>query len=82
MQIADIIARFERKGYKLVAIKVVVPTKEFAGKHYAEHEGRPFFEGLTQFLSSGPVLAMVSACNAIIRDLSSKKRKDTTLCDG
>lgn len=59
MQVSDIIGRFERKGYKLVAIKIVVPSKEFAGKHYAEHEGRPFFEGLTDFLSSGPVLAMV-----------------------
>lgn len=63
LQIADIIARFERKGYKLVAIKILVPTKEFAGKHYAEHEGRPFFEGLTDFLSSGPVLAMVRSAN-------------------
>jgi nucleoside-diphosphate kinase len=63
MQVSDIIGRFERKGYKLVAIKIIVPSKEFAGKHYAEHEGRPFFEGLTDFLSSGPVLAMVSRTN-------------------
>lgn len=57
--IADIIARFERKGYKLVGIKVIVPTAGLASKHYAEHEGKPFFPKLVNFLSSGPAVAMV-----------------------
>ncbi|OAE18416.1 hypothetical protein AXG93_3426s1090 [Marchantia polymorpha subsp. ruderalis] len=57
--ISDIIARFEKKGYKLVAIKLVHPTKDFAEKHYDDLKGRPFFNGLTDFLSSGPVVAMV-----------------------
>ncbi|CAG9463150.1 unnamed protein product [Pedinophyceae sp. YPF-701] len=57
--IAEIIARFERKGYKLVGIKVVVPSKALAEQHYAEHKGRPFFPKLTNFLSSGAVVAMV-----------------------
>lgn len=60
MQIADIIGRFEKKGYKLVGIKLVHPTKEFAEKHYDDLKERPFFNGLTDFLSSGPVVAMVS----------------------
>lgn len=60
LQIADIIARFEKKGYKLVGIKLVHPTKEFAEKHYDDLKARPFFNGLTDFLSSGPVVAMVS----------------------
>ncbi|OIW09919.1 hypothetical protein TanjilG_32068 [Lupinus angustifolius] len=57
--ISEIISRFERKGYKLVGIKVVVPSKEFAGKHYHALKEKPFFNGLSEFLSSGPVVAMV-----------------------
>eukprot|EP00252_Welwitschia_mirabilis_P025565 TRINITY_DN803_c0_g1_i1.p1 TRINITY_DN803_c0_g1~~TRINITY_DN803_c0_g1_i1.p1 ORF type:complete len:231 (+),score=39.70 TRINITY_DN803_c0_g1_i1:142-834(+) len=57
--IAEIISRFERKGFKLVAIKLVTPSKEFAQKHYDDLKERPFFNGLCEFLSSGPVLAMV-----------------------
>ena len=59
-QISEIVSRFERKGYKLVAIKLIVPSKEFAQKHYHDLKDRPFFNGLCDFLSSGPVLAMVS----------------------
>ena len=59
-QISEIISRFERKGFKLVGIKVIVPSKEFAQKHYHDLKERPFFNGLCEFLSSGPVIAMVS----------------------
>jgi len=59
-QISEVIERFERKGYKLVGIKLIKPTKAFAEKHYDDLKGRPFFNGLTDFLSSGPVVAMVS----------------------
>ena len=58
-QISEIVGRFERKGYKLVALKLIRPTKRFAEKHYHDLAGRPFFNGLTDFLSSGPVVAMV-----------------------
>ncbi|KAB2014141.1 hypothetical protein ES319_D09G204900v1 [Gossypium barbadense] len=57
--IAEIISRFEHKGFKLVAIKILVPSKEFAQKHYHDLKDRPFFNGLCAFLSSGPVVAMV-----------------------
>ncbi|KAG2410864.1 Nucleoside diphosphate kinase [Vigna angularis] len=57
--ISEIISRFERKGYKLVGIKVVIPSKEFAKQHYHDLKERPFFDGLCDFLSSGPVIAMV-----------------------
>eukprot|EP00271_Cylindrocystis_brebissonii_P016240 TRINITY_DN39572_c0_g1_i1.p1 TRINITY_DN39572_c0_g1~~TRINITY_DN39572_c0_g1_i1.p1 ORF type:complete len:228 (+),score=46.18 TRINITY_DN39572_c0_g1_i1:262-945(+) len=57
--VAEILGRFEKKGYKLVAIKAVVPTKKFAEQHYDDLKSRPFFNGLTDFLSSGPVVAMV-----------------------
>ncbi|GFH15879.1 nucleoside diphosphate kinase, partial [Haematococcus lacustris] len=56
---AEIMKRFEAKGYKLVGIKLVVPTADLAGAHYAEHNGKPFYPKLVNFLSSGPVLAMV-----------------------
>jgi len=55
----EIINRFERKGYKLVAAKVLIPSAELAKKHYAEHDGKPFFPKLVDFLTSGPVLALV-----------------------
>lgn len=57
--ISEVINRFEKKGYKLVALKLVTPSKEFAEKHYADLSGRPFFRGLVSYFSSGPVVAMV-----------------------
>eukprot|EP01089_Gocevia_fonbrunei_P022583 TRINITY_DN917_c0_g1_i1.p1 TRINITY_DN917_c0_g1~~TRINITY_DN917_c0_g1_i1.p1 ORF type:complete len:234 (-),score=63.78 TRINITY_DN917_c0_g1_i1:48-749(-) len=57
--VGEIIARFERKGYKLVGIKVIRPSKDFAAKHYADLSKKPFFPGLVNFFSSGPVVAMI-----------------------
>ncbi|CAA0396297.1 putative nucleoside-diphosphate kinase [Arabidopsis thaliana] len=65
--ISEIITRFERKGYKLVGIKVMVPSKGFAQKHYHDLKERPFFNGLCNFLSSGPVVAMVWEGEGVIR---------------
>ncbi|KAK4349696.1 hypothetical protein RND71_032451 [Anisodus tanguticus] len=65
--ISEILSRFERKGFKLVAIKIVVPSKDFAGKHYHDLKERPFFSGLCDFLSSGPVVAMVWEGEGVIR---------------
>ncbi|KAG2680864.1 hypothetical protein I3843_11G118400 [Carya illinoinensis] len=65
--ISEIISRFERKGFKLVAIKIVIPSKEFAQKHYHDLKERPFFNGLCNFLSSGPVLAMVWEGEGVIK---------------
>ncbi|KAF7828144.1 Pleckstrin homology (PH) domain-containing protein [Senna tora] len=65
--ISEIISRFERKGFKLVGIKVLVPSKEFAKKHYHDLKERPFFNGLCDFLSSGPVIAMVWEGEGVIR---------------
>lgn len=57
--VGDIIKRFEQRGYKLVGIKVLVPSRDLAASHYAEHDGKPFFPKLVDFLSSGAVVAMV-----------------------
>ena len=55
----EIIARFERKGLRIVALKHMVVTEDLAKQHYAEHESRPFFGELVQFITSGPIVAMV-----------------------
>ncbi|WBW74592.1 nucleoside diphosphate kinase Ndk1 [Schizosaccharomyces osmophilus] len=57
--IGPIITRFERRGYKLRAIKLLVPDRTLLEKHYDEHKGKPFFEKLVGFMGSGPVCAMV-----------------------
>jgi nucleoside-diphosphate kinase len=55
----EIIARFERKTLRLAAIKQMTMTRELAQQHYAEHDGKPFFEELVSFITSGPLVAMV-----------------------
>src|SRR5256714_2353327 len=55
----EIIARFERKGLRIAALKHMTVEEELATKHYAEHEGKPFFGELVEFITSGPLVAMV-----------------------
>ena len=57
--IGEIVSRFEKKGFQLVGAKLMQMSSELAEKHYAEHIGKPFFEDLTNFITSGPVFAMV-----------------------
>ncbi|MBP3950588.1 nucleoside-diphosphate kinase [Bacillus suaedae] len=57
--IGDIISRWEKKGFTLIAAKLTTLSKEKAELHYAEHVGQPFFENLVRFITSGPVFAMV-----------------------
>ncbi|WP_336786764.1 nucleoside-diphosphate kinase [Paenibacillus sp. MMO-177] len=57
--IGEIVTRFERKGLKLVAAKFMVVSRELAETHYAEHQGKPFYEPLLNFITAGPVFAMV-----------------------
>ena len=55
----EIIARFERKGLKIVALQHMTLTEDTAKEHYAEHDGKPFFGELVEFITSGPLVAMV-----------------------
>jgi nucleoside-diphosphate kinase len=55
----EIIARFERKGLTIVALKHMTVTEDLAKQHYAEQEGKPFFGELVEFITSGPIVAMV-----------------------
>lgn len=64
----DIIKRYEDEGFKIVALKLMMMTKEIAAKHYVEHIGRPYYEGLVEFMTSAPLVAMVlEGDNAIKR---------------
>ncbi|GAA0297133.1 nucleoside-diphosphate kinase [Gracilibacillus halotolerans] len=57
--IGTIIGKFEQKGFKLVAAKLMQVNETLAEEHYKEHIGKPFFKGLVEFITSGPVFAMV-----------------------
>jgi nucleoside-diphosphate kinase len=55
----EVLRRIEAKGYSIVALSVLTPTVEQLAVHYAEHVGKPFYEPLVEFMSSGPVTAVV-----------------------
>jgi nucleoside-diphosphate kinase len=55
----EIITRFERKGLQLAALKMMTLDEQTAKIHYAEHEGKPFYDGLLKFITSGPLVAMI-----------------------
>lgn len=57
--VGEIISRFEKKGLKLVALKMLLIDEELAHQHYNEHKGKPFFSELVKFITSGPVIAMI-----------------------
>jgi nucleoside-diphosphate kinase len=57
--IGEILNRFERKGLRLAALKLLKADRALAEKHYEVHKGKPFYESLLQFLTSGPTVAMV-----------------------
>ncbi|ORY79790.1 nucleoside diphosphate kinase [Leucosporidium creatinivorum] len=57
--VGEIIARFEKRGYKLVALKMVTPTVEHLEKHYDDLKSKGFFAGLIKYMASGPVVCMV-----------------------
>lgn len=57
--VGDIISRFEAKGFTLVGLKLIKVSRALAEQHYGEHQEKPFFAGLVDFITSGPVVAMV-----------------------
>jgi nucleoside-diphosphate kinase len=57
--IGEVVARFEKKGFKLAGAKLMQISKDLAEEHYGEHKERPFFGELVDFITSGPVFAMV-----------------------
>lgn len=57
--VGEIVRRFEQKGLRLIGMKLLLPGRELAENHYAVHRERPFFQDLVNFITSGPVVAMV-----------------------
>ncbi|MBA2667645.1 MAG: nucleoside-diphosphate kinase [Trueperaceae bacterium] len=57
--VGEVVGRLESKGFRIVGMKLMQITRETAERHYGEHAGKPFFEGLISFITSGPVVAMV-----------------------
>ncbi|GAB7360664.1 hypothetical protein MBLNU230_g0543t1 [Neophaeotheca triangularis] len=79
--VGDIISRFEKRGFKLQAIKLVSPSKEHLEKHYADLSNKPFFQGLVTYMGSGPICAMVwqgrEACKIGRQILGATNPKDS-----
>lgn len=69
--VGEVIARVERKGYSIRDLRMVMPTRELLAKHYAEHEGKPFYEPLLEFMLSGLVVAMIAEGNRVIEGFRS-----------
>ena len=63
----EILARFERRGYRVLALKMLRPGRELAESHYEVHKGKFFFEGLVDHLTSGPVVAMILEGDNVIQ---------------
>lgn len=65
--IGKLITRFEEKSYKIVALKMMNVTDEIAAKHYEEHYGKPFYPELIDFITSGPIVAMIIEGRNVIK---------------
>lgn len=65
--VGEIVNRFEQKGFKLVSAKLMQVSNELAEEHYGEHKERPFFGELVEFITSGPVFAMVWEGEEVIK---------------
>lgn len=57
--VGELVSRIEAKGYRIVAMKMLTIPRDLAERHYGEHAGKPFFDGLVSFITGGPVVAMV-----------------------
>jgi nucleoside-diphosphate kinase len=64
--VGEIIGRFEKKGFKLIGLKLLQPSRELAEKHYDVHKERPFFGSLVEFITSGPIVALVLEGDGVV----------------
>lgn len=69
--VGEVIARVERKGYTIEAVRMLQADRAILERHYAEHEGKPFFEPLVEFMLSGPIVAIVAQGNRVIEGFRS-----------
>ncbi len=71
--VGEVIGRLEKKGLKLVGLKMMTISTELAENHYGEHKGKPFYQDLVDYITSGPVIAMVwegDDCVTLVRKLT------------
>jgi nucleoside-diphosphate kinase len=69
--VGEVIARIEAKGYKIAQLRMLQADRALLEKHYAEHQGKPFFEPLVEFMMSGPIVALVAEGNRVIEGFRS-----------
>lgn len=64
--VGEVIARIERKGYRITALRMLTPDRALLEAHYAEHAGKPFYGPLVEFMASGPVVALIAEGHRVI----------------
>lgn len=64
--VGEVISRIERKGYVITSLRMLNADRSILEKHYEEHNGKPFFEPLLEFMSSGPIVAMIAEGERVI----------------
>jgi len=69
--VGEVISRIETKGYSIVAMKMLQADRSILEQHYAEHEGKSFYEPLVEFMSSGPIVALIAEGNRVIEGFRS-----------
>jgi nucleoside-diphosphate kinase len=69
--VGEIIGRIERKGYQIVDLRVLHADRTLLGTHYAEHQAKPFYEPLIEFMSSGPIVALIAEGERVIEGFRS-----------
>lgn len=69
--VGEVISRIETKGYSIVALKMLQADRSILEQHYAEHAGKPFYEPLVEFMSSGPIVALIAEGNRVIEGFRS-----------
>ena len=69
--VGEVIARIERKGYQVVALRMLQADRALLEKHYAEHRGKPFYEPLLEFMMSGPIVALIAEGERVIEGFRS-----------
>ena len=69
--VGEVIARIEAKGYKISALRMLTADKSMLESHYAEHNGKPFYEPLMEFMLSGPIVAMIAEGERVIEGFRS-----------
>ena len=69
--VGEVITRIESKGYKISALRMLTAEKSMLESHYAEHQGKPFYEPLMEFMLSGPIVAMIAEGERVIEGFRS-----------